>query len=246
MISRSFASTSFGTSSERKVARRKRRDLHRHVARELGRSALELDEHADPRAVHVRADVALALDELEAAHVDVLADLRDEIEPTFLERAPLRREAISASRLAGRLSSTTLGDALGEAAEVVVLRDEVGLGVDLDERVTARALVALEHDAAFRRDARRLLVRLRLALLAQQLAGGIEVAVRVDERLLAIHHARARALAELLDQSRFHVHCRSPHSLAALRASSSPVGWRLVAPRLLPTAGARDLSSGSS
>ena len=45
------------------------------------------------------------------------------------------------------------------------------------------------------------LAGLRHALLAQQRAGGVEVAVRLLERSLAIHHARARELAELLDEA---------------------------------------------
>src|SRR5208337_87538 len=38
------------------------------------------------------------------------------------------------------------------------------------------------------------------ALLAQPIDGGLDVAVRFGQRVLAIHHARASLLAQLLDQ----------------------------------------------
>ena len=70
---------------------------------------------------------------------------------------------------------------------------------------------ALDHDHAFGRDARGLLVGLRETGLAHQLGGGVQIAVGFDERLLALHHARAGALAE-------HLHCFSgdghDHSVA--------------------------------
>ncbi len=122
---------------------------------------------------------------------------------------PSAERAISASTLAGCLSSTTSADALGKRAEVFVLGDEVGFGVDLDEDMAPSLFVALEHDSAFGRDARSLLVGFRLALLAEQLGRVVDVAAGVDQRLLAIHHPRAGTLAELLDQSRFDLHRRS-------------------------------------
>src|SRR5262249_26904101 len=56
-----------------------------------------------------------------------------------------------------------------------------------------------DHDDAFGGDAGRLLVGLRKPLAAHELGGGIQVALGFDERLLALHHACAGALAELLD-----------------------------------------------
>ena len=61
-----------------------------------------------------------------------------------------------------------LGDHLDQALELLVARDEVGLGIDLDHD----ALGARRHraDQAFRRDAAGLLGGLRQALLAQPVA----------------------------------------------------------------------------
>jgi len=54
---------------------------------------------------------------------------------------------------------------------------------------------------SFGRDAAGRLVRLRTALDAQQLYGLLQIAVRLGERLLAIHHWQPGALAQLLDQT---------------------------------------------
>src|SRR5690606_14941458 len=91
-----------------------------------------------------------------------------------------------------------LGDGFGEGDEVLVLGDEVGLGVDLDD---SRAVARLrERDAALGGDAVGLLVGLGQAGLAQRLGGGVDVAAGLGERLLALHHAGAGALAQFLDQ----------------------------------------------
>jgi hypothetical protein len=57
----------------------------------------------------------------------------------------------------------------------------------------------LDHDHAFRSDARCLLVGLRQARLTHQFGGCFEIAVRFDECLLALHHPRAGTLAELFN-----------------------------------------------
>src|SRR5690606_26342360 len=91
-----------------------------------------------------------------------------------------------------------LGDGFGEGDEVLVLGDEVGLGIDLDD---GRAVAGLgEGDAALGGHAVGLLVGLGQAGLAQRLGGGVDVAAGLGERLLAFHHAGAGALAQFLDQ----------------------------------------------
>ena len=85
-----------------------------------------------------------------------------------------------------------LRDHLDEALELLVARDEVGLGVDLDDD----ALGALGHraDQAFGRDAAGLLGSLRQALLAQPVLRRRHVAGGFGERGLAVHHACAGRL----------------------------------------------------
>ena len=91
------------------------------------------------------------------------------------------------------------GDGRREGLEVGFAGDEIGLAVHLDHggRETIGRLV--EDDHALGSDAGGLLVSLGKALLAHELGGGLEVALGFDQGPLAFHHARAGALAELLD-----------------------------------------------
>ncbi len=178
----------------------------REIACELGVAALEIHEHADSVPVDVPAHVAFALDDLEAAHGDVLAHLDDQVLAAFLERPAVRGDGHQRLDARGAVVEHGTGDAIRERAEVLVLRHEVGFGVHFDERVAPRLLVALEHDSAFGRDARSLLVGFRLTLLAEQLGRVVDVAAGIHECLLAVHHPRAGALAEFLDQCRFDLH----------------------------------------
>ena len=90
-------------------------------------------------------------------------------------------------------------DALRERLELLVLRHRLGLAPDADDRTDAA--VRDRADDALGRLAIGPLAGLRHALLAQQRAGGVEIALRLLQRSLAIHHARARELAELLDEA---------------------------------------------
>ena len=85
-----------------------------------------------------------------------------------------------------------------EPLKIVVARDEVGLGIDLDDH--ADIVLDCDADEAVGGDAPALLGRLGEALLAQPVDGGLDVAVRLGQRVLAIHHARAGLLAQILDQ----------------------------------------------
>ncbi len=165
-----------------------------------------VDEHADAGAVHVRTHRAAALDDVETAHGDVLADLRDELETQLLDRAAVDGGPQQRLDVGRALRQNDVGDAFDERAEVIVLRDEVGLRVDLEDDVPAGLRVAADRDAALGRNARGLLVGLRSARFTQPVGRGVDVAVRFDERLLAFHHAGAGALAQFLDQGGFDVH----------------------------------------
>ncbi len=88
-------------------------------------------------------------------------------------------------------------DHLHQALEQVVARDEIGLGIDLDHDALGRR--DGDADQAFGGDAAGLLRGLGQALLAQPVDRGIEIAAAFVERRLAIHHARAGLVAELLD-----------------------------------------------
>src|SRR2546430_3062999 len=73
--------------------------------------------------------------------------------------------------------------------EVVVLGNEIGLAVELDEGAQLRIGREVGADDALGRNAARRLARLGAALDAQQLLGFPEVAARLGQGLLAFHHA---------------------------------------------------------
>ena len=174
------------------------RDQHAHLAEPL-----------DHRIVHVAADRALADRKLGGApQRHVLADLGDRFGNVFGDGA-----AAGLGRLdlldVGADVERDVGDHLHQALEQVVARDEVGLGIDLDHD----ALGALDGDAdqAFGGDAVGLLGGLGQALLAQPIDRGIDVARGFAERGLAIHHARAGHLAQVLDHLCSDLsHCSNP------------------------------------
>ncbi len=89
-----------------------------------------------------------------------------------------------------------VGDHLNQALEQVVAGDEVGFRIDFDHN----ALGALDGDAdqTFGRDAAGLLGGLGQTLLAQPIDRTFEIAAGLVQRRLAIHHARAGFLAEVL------------------------------------------------
>ena len=96
------------------------------------------------------------------------------------------------------LRERRFGDAGSELLEVLLASHEIGLAIHFDHRRAPAVAGTLDYDHAFGGDARRLLVGLREAGLAHELSRGIEVAVGFYERLLALHHPRARAFAKHL------------------------------------------------
>src|SRR5215510_3967009 len=88
---------------------------------------------------------------------------------------------------------------LHEILEGVGTRDEVRLAVDLDQHPELGAVVEVGADGSLASFSVRTLAGLGQALLSEELDGGLEVAVARLERLLAIHHAGAGAVAKLLD-----------------------------------------------
>jgi len=85
-----------------------------------------------------------------------------------------------------------------EVLEVLVPRHEVGLGIDLDHGGDLRA--GGDADQPLGGDAAALLGGGGQALLAQPVDGRVHVAVGLDERLLAVHHAGAARVAQFADE----------------------------------------------
>ena len=90
-----------------------------------------------------------------------------------------------------------IGDLVGQGDELVVLRDEVGLAGELDQRDLA-VLLPCGDEALAGGTVGALGVALR-ALETQDLDGLLDVAVGLFECLLRVDHARAELLAQGLD-----------------------------------------------
>ena len=89
-------------------------------------------------------------------------------------------------------------DVVHQFLEIVRARHEVGLAVDLHQNAQLGAGMDVAADHALPRRARGLLGRRGDAALAQNDLGFRQVAAGLRQGALAFHHARARALAELL------------------------------------------------
>src|SRR5918993_196319 len=86
----------------------------------------------------------------------------------------------------------------GEGDEVLIAGHEVGVAVDLDEDADLAVAVDVGLHGPLGGLAAAHLQRLVAQAHAEQLDGLVHVAVGLLEGLLALHHARARAVAELL------------------------------------------------
>ena len=151
--------------------------------------------------MHVRTHHGRRRHERHAAHGEVLADLGDQRATLLVDRlAAGELQAIDRLDVRRAGGQRRLGDFGREAAEVVATRDEVRLAVHFDQHAGLAVGGLLDDDHAFGGDARGLLVGLRETRLAHVLGGGVQVAVGFDECLLALHHAGAGALAQLLDR----------------------------------------------
>ena len=108
------------------------------------------------------------------------------------------RSSSNASTALGAFGVHSSEDALGEGLELLVVGHRLGLATDADDR--AGLVVDDEADQALGRLPPGALAGGRHPALAQERPRGLDVAARLLERALAVHHPRARAVAELLHQ----------------------------------------------
>src|SRR4051812_36371780 len=101
--------------------------------------------------------------------------------------------------LRGRQRGDVQRDVAGERDEVVVARDEVGVAVDLDEHADLAVGMDVGLDGALGGLAAGELRRAAEPLDPQPLDRLVDVAGRLGQGLLAIHHPRAGAVAQGLD-----------------------------------------------
>src|SRR6056297_290821 len=177
--------------------------VHGNIARQLFVSTFQADQHTDSTAVNVAAyysvrPAAVGVDPLDAANLDILAQLGHQLLAT-------RLDAVAGFELCFRecrdvvvaRSKRQLGDAICKCAEILVLGDEIRFTVDLDQYGTV--CVGSFDDRALGSYPSGLLVGLGQPALAQVFDRGFDVAAGFHQGLLAFHHAGAGALAQFLD-----------------------------------------------
>src|ERR671933_1726347 len=130
------------------------------------------------------------------------------------------------------------GDFAGEGLELVVPGDEVGLAVDLDEHADLARRVDVARDDPLRRGPLAPAGGLGLPADPQDLDRLLDVATRLLERRLAVHHPRARAVAQGL-----HVLRRYGHSDLSSRRRARRCAAPGERPRPAPEWPARPASS---
>ncbi len=161
----------------------------------------EVHEHGDTAAHVDVGDVHAVGVAAEAANLDVLAD--DEHLVVLLLEHGLVAAGVLAGKQGVEVGGVFLGDDLGDVLDVVdkevVLGDEVALGVDLDNGAHAALGADPGVSHALGGYTAGLLLRGGEALLTEPLDGLVHVAVGGGKGLLAVHHADAGGLAEVLN-----------------------------------------------
>ncbi|CAN4002999.1 Tyrosine recombinase XerC, partial [Dysosmobacter welbionis] len=178
-------------------------NLHGHVLADLlhllsGQVGLQVHQHTDLAAgVHIGHGDVLG-EAGEAADLDVLADHQHHL-LLLLGDGQVGADVLALHQrvqVGGSLLGHSGGHALDEVHELLVLAHEVGLGVDLDHHAHAVDDGGIGHTLGG--NAAGLLGGGGHALLAQPLHGLVHIAVGGGQRLLAIHHAHAGHLAQVL------------------------------------------------
>ena len=151
--------------------------------------------------MQVRHDQAVAdRDGLHAANLLVLADGRNVVGQRVSHGAAARiGSSLQRFNVIRTEAQRRFGGLAHKVLELVVLGDEVGFRVDLYGHTLGAG--NSHANQAFSGGAAGLLGNRGKALGAQQVNGGFHVAIGVVERLLAIHHAGAGALAQVLHVS---------------------------------------------
>ena len=136
----------------------------------------------------------------ETTNLDVLADDQNHLLLLLQNGAAL---SILSSHQSVQISGVSLcngsGNTLNEVNELLVLSNEVGLSVNLDHNTDTVDGGSISHTLSS--DTASLLLRSSQALFAQVLNSLIHITVGSSQSLLAVHHANAGHLAQILNIS---------------------------------------------
>ena len=163
--------------------------MHGDIVSQFVITAHHVDERSDlAAAVHVLVQSALRFEALEATEGHVFADLADEVLTHGFQSLAVHFESGESGNVGGVLFSDKLGGIGSHLLEFGVLRDEVGFGVDFEDRGGLRIGSNVDGNHAFGGHAGSSLARLVAELHAQDFFSLSGVALRFRERLLAFHH----------------------------------------------------------
>ena len=152
----------------------------------------------------------------EAADLDVLANDQDLVLQGSLDGVVAHLAGQQSVHVSGILLNHNSGHVLHEGLEQLVLGHEVGLGVDFQNNTHVALNSGVDH--ALGGDTASLLLSSGQALLTQVLDSLFEVAAGLGQRLLAVHHAAAGLLAQVLNVLSGKSHFDNPLSVCSLRS----------------------------
>ena len=151
--------------------------------------------------VHVAGNGAvLNGDAAEADDLLVLADDEDALLEGLVNGGVVHRAGHEGVDVGGIVLGDNLGEVKHEALELGVGGDEVGLAGNLHQGANLAVLGNVGGDGALVGVAAGLLDSLGEAVDAQDVDSLLDVALSLDECLLALHHGGVGDLTELLDQ----------------------------------------------
>src|SRR4051794_18714381 len=179
------------------VARARGGDVHRQSARRVLAATVVLHRDTDRRGQVggplVQVHRGRALEEGEPRQDQLLTDAGRLGLDQLLDGLAVDLGGQQGRQVGRVLLDRDLEKSLGEGDEVAVLRDEVGLAVQLQQRA------ALAHDDAVGRRALEALADVLGALDAHKLDRLVVLAIGLGEGLLGVHHAGAGGVTETLD-----------------------------------------------
>ena len=187
-------------------------NLQRNIVSEglesVGRSGLglvesELDENAD-LATHMdvrRKRTGLNRASGETSDLHVLAHDVNHLGKLIGNGVAVHGLGQKVLDVCGSRLGNNLSDILGETGELGIGADEVGLTGELEKSTGLSVLGDVSGDSALVGLATGLLGCLGKTVLAKNVDSEIDIAVRLDESLLALHHRGVGHLAKLLNHS---------------------------------------------
>ena len=163
-------------------------------------------EGHDVAKLAVGVDVAgqsavLNADTVEASDLHVLTNVVNHLGELGINGAAIKRASLECLDISGIVLGDGLGKLLGEASELGVGANKVGLASELQDSAGLAILGDEGSDSTLVGVTTSTLDSLGDTHLTQDVNGLLEIAIGLDESLLALHHRRVGHLAKLLNES---------------------------------------------